>query len=175
MPGSNTLDPVNRPQRGGEIRTVLFDKDGTLFSYHETWGPILREAAAMAPPVPAATGTWDGRFRLAGRQDMDGACSLGALGVDAARFRDASDLPAEVLRTVPALRRAGEVVAVPLIAWAAAGYEAAATLFAPPRPAAAAPFLHATSFAWSFARTADPGWGCINPQERLCYVASEDG
>lgn len=48
MPGSNTLDPVNRPQRGGEIRAVLFDKDGTLFSYHETWGPILREAAAMA-------------------------------------------------------------------------------------------------------------------------------
>ncbi|MEN6543628.1 HAD family hydrolase [Parvibaculum sp.] len=48
MPGSDMPYPVKGPQRGSEIRAVLFDKDGTLFSYHETWGPILREAAAMA-------------------------------------------------------------------------------------------------------------------------------
>lgn len=28
------------------IKGVLFDKDGTLFDYHGTWGPILREVAA---------------------------------------------------------------------------------------------------------------------------------
>lgn len=28
-----------------EIRGVLFDKDGTLFDYHGTWGPLLKEVA----------------------------------------------------------------------------------------------------------------------------------
>lgn len=30
----------------GRIKGVLFDKDGTLFDYHATWGPILNEVAA---------------------------------------------------------------------------------------------------------------------------------
>ena len=30
----------------GRIKGVLFDKDGTLFDYHGTWGPILSEVAA---------------------------------------------------------------------------------------------------------------------------------
>ena len=30
----------------GRIKGVLFDKDGTLFDYHGTWGPILNEVAA---------------------------------------------------------------------------------------------------------------------------------
>jgi len=32
----------------GRISAVLFDKDGTLFHYHETWGPILHQAADLA-------------------------------------------------------------------------------------------------------------------------------
>lgn len=35
--------------RGNEaVQGILFDKDGTLFHYHGTWGPILVEAAAVA-------------------------------------------------------------------------------------------------------------------------------
>ncbi|ABS64284.1 HAD-superfamily hydrolase, subfamily IA, variant 1 [Parvibaculum lavamentivorans DS-1] len=33
---------------GRKPRGILFDKDGTLFDYHGTWGPILVEAAEMA-------------------------------------------------------------------------------------------------------------------------------
>ena len=29
----------------GDIKGVLFDKDGTLFDFHGTWGPILSEVA----------------------------------------------------------------------------------------------------------------------------------
>jgi|TARA_R100000322_G_scaffold66931_3_gene42011 phosphoglycolate phosphatase-like HAD superfamily hydrolase len=29
------------------IKGVLFDKDGTLFDYHGTWGPILTEFASV--------------------------------------------------------------------------------------------------------------------------------
>lgn len=43
MPGSKDRQPQE-----ADIRAILFDKDGTLFSYHETWGPILNEAAALA-------------------------------------------------------------------------------------------------------------------------------
>ncbi len=48
MPGSHRPNPEDRQPRGSEISAILFDKDGTLFSYHETWGPILHEAASMA-------------------------------------------------------------------------------------------------------------------------------
>ncbi|MFN7027709.1 MAG: HAD family hydrolase [Pseudorhizobium sp.] len=32
----------------GEIRGILFDKDGTLILYDESWGPVNREAARIA-------------------------------------------------------------------------------------------------------------------------------
>ncbi|WP_339833009.1 HAD family hydrolase [uncultured Parvibaculum sp.] len=32
----------------GALLGILFDKDGTLFEYHGTWGPILVEAAQVA-------------------------------------------------------------------------------------------------------------------------------
>jgi len=35
--------PAHHPLKG-----ILFDKDGTLIDYHLTWGPINREAAALA-------------------------------------------------------------------------------------------------------------------------------
>ena len=71
---------------------------------------IVREAAAVAGPVDAGDGViWDGRFRLCldhGWQPaMLAGMTVGALGKDAARLRDRSDLPAAVLVALPALRR----------------------------------------------------------------------
>jgi tRNA(Ile)-lysidine synthase len=124
---------------------------------------LVREAAAMAPPVPAASGVlWDGRFRLAGvttvtQGGMPGAMSrvmsrtlisamsgatLGALGDDAARFRARDGLPSAVLRTLPALRVDGTLVAVPHLLYPdAAACEPMCVTFAPPRPACGAAFL----------------------------------
>jgi phosphoglycolate phosphatase len=36
--------------RVGEVRIqgVLFDKDGTLFDFHETWRPVMIKAALQA-------------------------------------------------------------------------------------------------------------------------------
>lgn len=48
MHGAEMSGSENRQRQEAEIRAILFDKDGTLFSYHETWGPILNEAAALA-------------------------------------------------------------------------------------------------------------------------------
>jgi tRNA(Ile)-lysidine synthase len=111
---------------------------------------LVREAAAVAPPVPALRGAvWDGRFRLlqdAGQPDV----WLGALGADAAALRDVTDLPSVVLQTMPALRREGAVVAVPHLGFpgpaACRGWRIVAD---PPRPAAGAPFAGPLSDAGS--------------------------
>ncbi|MBV8913820.1 MAG: tRNA lysidine(34) synthetase TilS, partial [Acetobacteraceae bacterium] len=101
---------------------------------------LAREPEAAGPPVGARDGAvWDRRFRLAG--DPGPGLSLGALGPDAARLRRHSPLPSVVLRTIPALRRGGEVVAVPHL-----GFPDSATCrnidvwFCPARPAAGSPF-----------------------------------
>lgn len=79
---------------------------------------LVREAAAMAPGVPAMPGTvWDRRFRLISNAPVPGGIVLGALGDDAARFRRLSALPAAVLQTLPALRFHGTLVAVPHIGY----------------------------------------------------------
>jgi tRNA(Ile)-lysidine synthase len=73
---------------------------------------LVREASAMAPPVPARRGAiWDGRFRLAA--DAPPGTTLGALGADAAAPRRASPLPAAALCTFPALRADENLFAVP--------------------------------------------------------------
>jgi tRNA(Ile)-lysidine synthase len=70
---------------------------------------LVREAAAMAPPVPLRAGAiWDGRFRAA--QTRAGA-TLGALGAAAADFRGCG-LPSAVLQTLPAVREAGKLASV---------------------------------------------------------------
>ncbi|MCB8883488.1 tRNA lysidine(34) synthetase TilS [Acidisoma cellulosilytica] len=107
---------------------------------------VCREAAAMAPPVPALAGAvWDGRFRMpAGESDQPGEM-IAPLGTDAARFRRVSDLPAVVLRTLACFRnRAGDLLAVPALSWAADGESGGRRLlFAPAVPAAGAPFFPA--------------------------------
>jgi len=103
---------------------------------------VVREAAAMAPPVPARHGAiWDGRFRLLAEASLPAGATLGALGTDAARLRGASDLPAAVLQTMPALRRDETLIAVPHLLYP--DPEACAhidVVFSPPQPAAGASY-----------------------------------
>jgi tRNA(Ile)-lysidine synthase len=103
---------------------------------------VVREEGAIAAPIAAMHGAlWDGRFRLATSRDM-GDVTLGALGDDAAGQRKLSDLPACVLRTLPALRRDGKVLLVPHIGFANGLSRAdAAVAYAPRRPTAGAPFF----------------------------------
>ena len=104
---------------------------------------VVREAAAMAPPVPALAGAvWDGRFRLGASACVPAGAMLGALGVDAARLRRRSSLPSVVLQTLPAIRLGTTLLAVPHLLYpdpeACAGFP---MIFNPPRPAGAASFL----------------------------------
>ncbi len=104
---------------------------------------VIREQAAMAPPVPAGA-SWDGRFRLATPARTNPGLRLGALGHAAAGLRRCSALPAAVLRTLPALRLDGVLYAVPHLGWPDAERCAGLSLvFCPARPVACAPFLAA--------------------------------
>lgn len=98
---------------------------------------LVREAALMAPPIPASAGaTWDARFRILGNGDP--TLALGALGVDAGRS-PRHGLPAAIRATLPALRRDGRIVSVPHESTADDPWHAR-VLFDPPGPAAGAPF-----------------------------------
>ncbi|MGH7119729.1 MAG: tRNA lysidine(34) synthetase TilS [Acetobacteraceae bacterium] len=104
---------------------------------------LVREACAMAQPIPAIPGVrWDRRFRLAASARPPLAARLGALGArSAADLRRRSTLPAVVLATLPALRVGEELVAVPHLGYPCR--EVCARLpirFSPNQPAAGAPF-----------------------------------
>lgn len=106
---------------------------------------VVREAAAMEPPVAAAVGAiWDGRFRLRSGVAMPDGMTLGAVAADAAMLRERTWLPAAVLATLPALRRAGALAAVPHICYPedTAG-NPQPLIFAPARAAAPAAFVGA--------------------------------
>ncbi len=76
---------------------------------------LVREQAAIEPPTEAKTGTlWDGRFRLL-RQLPAPDCAIGAWGDQAPR--DRAGLPSLVLRTLPALRRDGQVIVAGPALW----------------------------------------------------------
>ncbi len=103
---------------------------------------VVREANAMAAPVTALPGAvWDGRFRLGAEFRAPAGATLGPVGADAARLRRVSPLPAAVLRTLPAIRVASVLLAVPHLLYpdrkACEGIE---VIFAPSRPAAAAAY-----------------------------------
>ncbi len=102
---------------------------------------MLREAAAMQQAVPARDGVvWDGRYRLLSQAPP--GMTLGALGDDAARLRDRSDLPAAVLRTLPALRRGETLFAAPHLGYAAnSGGSSIRLIFHPALPAANVGFV----------------------------------
>ncbi len=76
---------------------------------------VVREAAAMQPPVPAEAGVvWDRRFALSRGTVFIAGTTLGAIGPDAAGLRDMSDLPAAVLQAMPALRCEGKLTGLGL-------------------------------------------------------------
>jgi tRNA(Ile)-lysidine synthase len=103
---------------------------------------LVREAAAVQPPIVAAPGTlWDHRFRLARNASLPAGATIGALGADAAGLRRATTLPSAVLSVLPALRVNAALVAVPHIGYPDAGTCARLPIFfAPALPAAGAPF-----------------------------------
>ncbi len=107
---------------------------------------VVREPAAVAPPVGARPGTvWDGRFRLLAGATLPDGTTIGALGADAAGVRGRSWLPAAVLATLPALRRAGVLVAVPHLCYRGrSACDPQPLVFAPARAAAPAPFVGAS-------------------------------
>ncbi len=118
---------------------------------------LVREAAAMAPPVMAAPGAvWDGRFALGPEAAPSAGCMFGAVGAAAAGLRAASRLPAAVLATLPALWHDGRLVAVSHIPW--------------PDAVACAP----VPLAWQPARPAcgnvfvPSSWGCATMAPTLC-------
>ena len=133
---------------------------------------LVREAARQAPAVPARSGAvWDRRFRLdraaepdcaseslAAESPSSGTHTLGALGADASRLRRISALPAAVLETLPAIRRFGQVLAVPPLDQGAAGFT---TCFVPPGGWTFAPFQPSTP------RDCVTG-GCATGGDTLC-------
>ncbi len=99
---------------------------------------VVREAAAMASPVPAHPNTrWDGRFRLRGDAAVPTGAMLGGLGDDAPQVREDSQLPSAVLRTLPAIRLGSSIHAVPHLDFPdALTCQHLSLLFSPPRAAA---------------------------------------
>jgi tRNA(Ile)-lysidine synthase len=72
---------------------------------------LVREAAALSPPIEAAPNTvWDGRFRVARdvEPNLTTGLTLGGWGRDAPR--DRAGLPSAALRVQPALRRGTSVI-----------------------------------------------------------------
>jgi tRNA(Ile)-lysidine synthase len=137
--GVNALAAAPKPATLGGVRLLAAGRLGPGLL-------ILREAAAMAPPVQAqAKAVWDGRFRLLPGTDLAPGTTLGALGTDASAMRARSPLPAAVLATLPALRVADALVAVPHLCYRSSSVSRMPVLvFAPAQAVAASPFLGAT-------------------------------
>lgn len=104
------------PARQG-VRALLARGEGTLGGVVlRRSGLLLREAAALAPGVPAAPGAvWDGRFRLAG-PGLPGAV-LGAAGEAARRLPRPRWMPAQVVPTLPALHCNEKLAVVPALSY----------------------------------------------------------
>ena len=89
---------------------------------------FAREPAAVAPPVAAIPGAWwDRRFRIEG--ETVGIC--GALGQQAIEYRHVAPLPLIVLQTLPAIRVASRIIAIPHLNF---GNPAISCLFSPAAP-----------------------------------------
>ncbi len=135
-PAAAALAPLAAAPRPAVLAGVRLLPAGRL---GEGW-LLVREEAAMTGPLPARAGAiWDRRFLVSSTEGEPG--TIGALGADAAAFRTHSALPAAVLRTLPALRVNGALVAVPQIGYArGCGSARMAVSFAPATPASGAPF-----------------------------------
>jgi tRNA(Ile)-lysidine synthase len=79
-------------------------------------GLLLREEAALGPPVAARPGAaWDGRFRLVGAGG-DGFV-IGPAGPAARRLPRPAGIPAAVVPTLPALHVNGVLAVLPALAY----------------------------------------------------------
>jgi tRNA(Ile)-lysidine synthase len=77
---------------------------------------ICREAAAVAPPIPALPGEnvhWDGRFRISVPATAPLGLTIGALGTAPLSLPPGQKTPAVIRETLPAVRDDRGVVAVP--------------------------------------------------------------
>ncbi len=127
---------------GAPLRGTL---GGVRFMPAGRHGPgtlMVREEAAIQGPIRAIHGAlWDGRFRLESDIALPEAARIGALGDDAALFRRHSRLGSAILRSLPALRVAGDLVCVPHLGHFNGWTNRALRLsFFPPVPVAGAPF-----------------------------------
>lgn len=140
-PASAAVAALARSLRAATLAGVRIMPAGRL---GDGW-LLVREAAAMAPPVPAAPGAiWDGRFRLSRAAETPKAAMFGPVGQEAARLRHLSPLPSAALQTLPAIRCRNLLVAVPHLFYPDRQVCARLAIgFSPRRPAAGAPFLPA--------------------------------
>jgi tRNA(Ile)-lysidine synthase len=75
---------------------------------------LVREGAGLEADIPALDrAIWDGRFQLHTAAAVPASTMLGAVGRHAASLRQHSRLPAAVMQTLPAIKRHGELLAVP--------------------------------------------------------------
>jgi tRNA(Ile)-lysidine synthase len=105
------------PPAEAAVGRLLAQGEGTLAgAVLRRDGLLLREAAAIGPPVPARPGAvWDGRFRLVG-EPPPGA-SIGAAGAAARRLKRPGWMPAPVVPTLPGLYLNGVLAEVPALAY----------------------------------------------------------
>lgn len=100
---------------------------------------IRREPARVAPPVPIAAGTWDGRWRLVSGGGEEPGLTIGALGAEGLAalpgWRERTRVRREALLTTPAIRRAdGSLVAAPFVDGGPWRFERIAAVPVPGRP-----------------------------------------
>jgi tRNA(Ile)-lysidine synthase len=105
------------PPPEAAVARLLAQGEGTLSgAVLRRGGLLLREEAALGPPVEARPGVvWDGRFRLAGSPPA--GATVGAAGQGARRLPRPGWMPAGVVPTLPALYVNGTLAEVPALAY----------------------------------------------------------
>jgi phosphoglycolate phosphatase len=80
------------------IRAILFDKDGTLIDFQQSWGPVLSEAAHLAAPGDVALAR---RLMAAGGMDPDTRITAADTVFAAGNTAEIADLFREHGSTLP--------------------------------------------------------------------------
>jgi tRNA(Ile)-lysidine synthase len=144
MPYPASPDQIIRLAARPEPATVAGVRVVPAGRFGDGW-LIVREEAAIMPPVAASSGiTWDRRFRLLDGQVLPAGAMIGKLGPDAAQFRGDTDLPSAILRTMPALRVGKVLAAVPHLGYVSNNMSQRITaLFNPRKPIAGPCFASA--------------------------------
>lgn len=121
--------------RPATIGGVQIAPAGRLVPGEKAW-VLAREPAACAPAQPlAGNRVWDRRFHVLAAPD--GVDRIGRLGGHAKKFRDKTDLPVLILKSLPVLYDHAGIVSVPHLRYG----PWACLAFIPPVPAAPQPFV----------------------------------